>query len=127
MDIIRISMIVLVLCALGLDVSVNAVKSAKHTKLDRLLRTISESDIKSAVSNESTCPHWTFHKYHNSSCVCGSSSHNTIRCTDDKSPAGVLSCHCMSRSESNKSDGVVEGNCPYLCTNDFYRLQLFHG
>ena len=67
-------------------------------------------------SKEKVCPHWTYHTPRNSSCRCGDSIFGVIKCTDDKSPVYVLSCHCMTLSDWGT---VVEGICPYLCTNNF--------
>ena len=67
-----------------------------------------------------SCPHWTYRKYHNSSCICGNKLLEVVQCVDDKSPVKLATCHCMSRSESKEYDGVIEGVCPYLCTNHFF-------
>jgi hypothetical protein len=64
-----------------------------------------------------TCPLWKYHKYHNSSCECGSGIHNIVDCRDNQS-IFLLSCYCMSYSDNG--DGVVMGACPFLCMNYFY-------
>ena len=67
-------------------------------------------------SKEKVCPHWTYCTPGNSSCSCGDSIYGVVKCIDDKSPVYVLSCHCMILSDRGT---VVEGMCPYLCTNNF--------
>ena len=67
-------------------------------------------------SKEAACPHWTYHTPRNSSCRCGDSIYGVVKCTDDKSPVYVLSCHCMTLSDWGT---VVEGICPYLCINGY--------
>ena len=64
------------------------------------------------------CSHWKYHKYHNSSCMCGSGLQNIIECKDDQSAVYLSSCHCMSYSDNG--DDVLIGACPFLCTNEFY-------
>ena len=66
------------------------------------------------------CPPWKYHKYNNSSCVCGPSVSNVVECKEDQSTVYLLSCHCMSYKESGDHDTVVMGTCPFLCTNYFY-------
>ena len=65
-----------------------------------------------------TCPLWQYHKYHNSSCECGSGLHNVVVCRDNQSINSLLSCYCMSYSDDG--DSVVVGACPFLCGNYFY-------
>jgi hypothetical protein len=65
-----------------------------------------------------TCPLWKYHKYHNSSCECGSGIDNIIVGCKDNQSIFLLSCHCMSYSDNG--DGVVMGACPFLCMNYFY-------
>ena len=67
---------------------------------------------------KTTCPPWKYHKYHNSSCVCGPGINNVVNCRDDQSTVYLLSCHCMSHSDN--SNDVVMGACPFLCKNYFY-------
>ena len=67
---------------------------------------------------KTTCPPWKFHKYNNSSCVCGPGINNIVDCRDNQSTIYLLSCHCMSYSDN--SNDVVMGGCPFLCTNYFY-------
>ena len=68
--------------------------------------------------NWPTCPLWKYHKYHNSSCECGSEIHNVVGCSDNQSTISLLSCYCMSYNDNG--DGVVVGACPFLCGNYFY-------
>ena len=71
-------------------------------------------------SNESkTCPPWKYDKFHNSSCMCGESIHDVVICKDDQSSVSLLTCHCMTYSDMH-SNMILVGNCPYLCTDDFY-------
>ena len=65
-----------------------------------------------------TCPLWKYHKYHNSSCVCGSGIDNVVYCEDNQSTISIVPCYCMSNSDNG--DGVVLGACPFLCGNYFY-------
>ena len=76
-----------------------------------------QRDVNSRTAN-SSCPPWKYDKYDNSSCVCGDSVHDVVVCRDDQSTVSLLTCHCMSQSDS--TDDLLVGNCPYLCTNDFY-------
>ena len=64
------------------------------------------------------CPPWRYQRPSTSSCVCGYSVHNVVRCEDNETSVDLLTCHCMSYSDSDES--IVVGNCPYLCTDDFY-------
>ena len=66
-----------------------------------------------------TCPPWKYHKYNNSSCVCGYGIDDVVVCRDNQSIISLLSCHCMSYSDKYY-DGVVVGACPFLCTNYLY-------
>ena len=68
--------------------------------------------------NYPTCPLWKYHKYCNSSCVCGSGIDNVVYCKDNQSTISIVLCYCMSYSDNG--DGVVLGACPFLCTNYFY-------
>ena len=116
---LRICLVALFLCLLSHCGSLKTTDNSKPSAFDRF-DAISEFYEKSAIVRQSVCPHWTYNKYHNSSCVCGSSRYGTIICKDSESLVRILTCHCMSRSESSKSGGIVEGMCPYLCTNGFY-------
>ena len=58
--------------------------------------------------------------FHNSSCVCGDSIRGVVICKEDH--VSLLTCHCMSYSD--RHDMTLVGNCPYLCTNDFY-IKIF--
>ena len=71
-----------------------------------------------------TCPPWMYHKYHNSSCVCGSAIHDIVDCEVSNQSTIILLmfCHCMSYSDSGDGDTVVIGACPYLCTNNFHTI-----
>ena len=73
------------------------------------------SELKTAIP-ELSCPPWKYDKFHNSSCVCGESIHGIVTCREDQ--VSLLTCHCMSYSDH--SDMMLVGDCPYLCTNDFY-------
>ena len=68
--------------------------------------------------NWPTCPLWKYHKYHNSSCECGSGIHNVVICRDNQSTVSIVSCNCISNSDDG--DGVVVGACPFLCGNYFH-------
>ena len=61
------------------------------------------------------CSHWKYHKYDNSSCVCGDSIDGAITCYSDESMVRLLSCHCMTYSDNGKE--IVVGTCPYFCEN----------
>ena len=65
-----------------------------------------------------SCPPWQYRKFHNSSCECGDSIHGAVLCDEDDDSASLLNCHCMSYSDH--IDVMLVGDCPYLCTNDFY-------
>ena len=69
------------------------------------------------VTPELSCPLWKY-KFHNSSCVCGDSIHNIVDCSEDDDIVYLLTCHCMSYSDHGHM--MLVGNCPYLCTNNFY-------
>ena len=71
------------------------------------------------------CSPWKYHKYHNSSCVCGAGIHKIVVREDTQPTVYVQSCHCMSYKDSagdhDAGPGtVVMGTCPFLCTNYFY-------
>ena len=66
-----------------------------------------------------TCPLWKYHKYHNSSCDCGSGIDNVV-CRDNQSTISIVSCYCMSYNDNGDGVHVVVGACPLLCTNYFY-------
>ena len=51
--------------------------------------------------------------------MCGESIHNVVICEDDQTSASLLTCHCMSYSDLH-NDIILVGDCPYLCTDDFY-------
>ena len=76
-----------------------------------------DSGIKSSHKYP-TCPLWKYHKYHNSSCICGSGIDNVVYCKDNQSIISIVPCYCMSYS--NNGDGVVVGACPFLCGNYFH-------
>ena len=65
-----------------------------------------------------TCPPWKYHKYHNSSCECGSGMQNVVHCKDNQSTISLVPCYCMSYNKNG--DGAVIGACPFLCGNYFY-------
>ena len=44
--------------------------------------------------------------------------HDVVLCNEDDDSVSLLTCHCMSYSDH--SDMMLVGDCPYLCTNDFY-------
>ena len=69
-------------------------------------------------SANKSCPPWKFDKYHNSSCECGDSLHNLVRCMNDESVVSLMSCHCMSYSDHDGT--LLVGASLYLCTNNFY-------
>ena len=71
-----------------------------------------------AQADNKSCPPWKYHKYHNSSCVCGDKLDNTVVCEDHVPVVKLLSCHCMTYSDYNNM--TLVGNCLYLCTNDVY-------
>ena len=64
------------------------------------------------------CPPWRYQRPSTSGCVCGYSVNNVVICEDNGTSVDLLTCHCMSYSDSDNS--IVVGNCPYLCTDDFY-------
>ena len=79
--------------------------------------TIDDSGLKSSYKYP-TCPLWKYHKYQNSSCVCGSGIDNVVCCEDNQSIISIGPCYCMSYSDNG--DDVVMGACPFLCTSSFY-------
>ena len=72
--------------------------------------------INMSIGKWPTCPLWQYHKYHNSSCVCGSRINNVIYCKDNQLTVSIAQCYCMSYSDN----GVVVGACPFLCGNYWY-------
>ena len=78
---------------------------------------ISDTELDNCTSKPS-CPPWKYRKFHNSSCECGNSIHDIVLCNEDDDSVSLLTCHCMSYSDH--SDTMLVGDCPYLCTNDFY-------
>ena len=70
------------------------------------------------ANHKPSCPPWQYRKFHNSSCECGDSIHDVVLCDGDDDSVSLLTCHCMSYSDH--SDMMLVGDCPYLCTNDFY-------
>ena len=80
--------------------------------------TIDDSGLKSSYKYP-TCPLWKYHKYQNSSCVCGSGIDKVICCEDNQSIISIGPCYCMSYSDNG--DGVVVGACPFLCGNYIYK------
>ena len=79
---------------------------------------IIKSDPEFGNRSQQSCPPWQYRKFHNSSCECGNSIHGTVICDEDDDSVSLLNCHCMSYS--NHIDVMLIGDCPYLCTNDFY-------
>ena len=81
---------------------------------------IIKSDPELRNHTKPSCPPWQYHKFHNSSCECGDSIHDVVLCDEDDDCHGVclLNCHCMSYSDH--SDMTLVGDCPYLCSIDFY-------
>ena len=82
------------------------------------LNTNSNVESKNFVLKQPSCPPWKYHKFLNSSCECGDSIHDIVQCNENDNSVSLLTCHCMSYSDH--SDMTLVGNCPYLCTNDFY-------
>ena len=82
------------------------------------LNTNSNIESKNFDFKQPSCPPWKYHKHHNSSCECGDSIHDIVLCSEDGNSVSLLTCHCMSYSDH--SDMMLVGDCPYLCTNDFY-------
>ena len=64
------------------------------------------------------CSPWKYDKYNNSKCTCGERIHDIVICHENESTIRLLTCHCMSYSDSGND--IVVGACPYLCTNYFY-------
>ena len=81
---------------------------------------IIKSDPGPELGNHSqpSCPPLKYRKFNNSSCECGDSIHGAVLCDEDDDSASLLNCHCMSYSDH--IDVMLVGDCPYLCTNDFY-------
>ena len=71
-----------------------------------------------SISKWSTCPPWKYHKYHNSSCECGSGMQDVVHCKENQSTISLVPCYCMSYNKNG--DGVVMGACPFLCGNYWY-------
>ena len=102
---------------------------AKHsTRLSNLLRSEYQKLLVSGLNSNSTnkglkssddwptCPLWTYHKYHNSSCTCECGPGiDIVYCNSKQLIVGLRSCYCMSYSDNG--DGVVVGACPFLCGN----------
>ena len=86
------------------------------------LNTNSNIESKNFDFKQPSCPPWKYHKFLNSSCECGDSIHDIVLCNEDDDDVFLLTCHCMSYSDH--SDMMLVGNCPYLCTNDFYTYIL---
>ena len=87
---------------------------ARHFNLSILKQkvTSTSNDLEVKSSHKyATCPLWKYHKYHNSSCECGSGIDNVVDCKDNQSTISIVSCYCMSYSD--KGDGVVVGACLY--------------
>ena len=74
--------------------------------------------VNTSIGKWPTCPLWKYHKYHNSSCKCGSRINNVVYCKDNQLTVSIVPCYCMSYSDSG--DDVVVGACPFLCGNYFY-------
>ena len=70
------------------------------------------------ANHKPSCPPWQYYKFLNSSCECGDSIHDIVLCNEDDDSVSLLTCHCMSYSDH--SDMILVGDCPYLCTDDFY-------
>ena len=70
------------------------------------------------ANHKPSCPPWQYYKFLNSSCECGDSIHDIVLCNEDDDSVSLLTCHCMSYSDH--SDMMLVGDCPYLCTDDFY-------
>ena len=81
----------------------------------QVINLISES--KTAIP-ELSCPPWKYDKFHNSSCKCGDSIYDIVICNEDDDIVSLLTCHCMSYSD--RSGMILVGDCPYLCTMEFY-------
>ena len=84
------------------------------------LNTNSNVESKNFNLEQPSCPPWKYRKFLNSSCECGNSIHDVVRCREDDDDVSLklLTCHCMSYSDH--SDMMLVGDCPYLCTNNFY-------
>ena len=82
------------------------------------LNTNSNVESKHFDLEQPSCPPWKYHKFLNSSCECGDSIHDIVRCNEDDDSVSLLTCHCMSYSDH--SDMMLVGDCPYLCTDNFY-------
>ena len=79
---------------------------------------IIKSDPELGNRSQPSCPPWKYRKFHSSSCECGDSIHGAVLCDEEDDSASLLNCHCMSYSDH--IDVMLVGDCPYLCTNDFY-------
>ena len=75
-------------------------------------------DLGQSESGPYQCPPWKYHKPNESKCVCRHETHGIVECWENSSTVLLLSCHCISYSDSG--DNVVMGACPFLCTNNFY-------
>ena len=84
-----------------------------------ILQHSSENTVLGNDSIQKACPHWTYRTHQNSNCTCGNSIFGIVSCKDAKSPVYLLTCHCMSLNHWGE---VVEGMCPYLCTNHFHTV-----
>ena len=82
------------------------------------LNTNSNIESKNFGLKQPSCPPWKYYKFFNSSCECGDSIHDIVLCDEHDDDVFLLTCHCMSYSDH--SDMMLVGDCPYLCTNNFY-------
>ena len=70
------------------------------------------------ANHKPSCPPWQYRKFDNSSCECGDSIYGVVLCDEYDNSVSLFICHCMSYSDH--SDMMLVGDCPYLCTDDFY-------
>ena len=82
------------------------------------LNTNSNVESKNFNLEQPSCPPWKYYKFFNSSCECGDSIHDIVLCDEHDDDVFLLTCHCMSYSDH--SDMMLVGDCPYLCTDNFY-------
>ena len=95
--------------------SLSITTSFCNTELNGLL--FDEPTADSVDTNDSSsCPPWKYQKTPNSTCECGSSIGQVVRCTNCS--VYILPYHCMSYSEDLGT--VIMGSCPFLCENVFY-------
>ena len=107
-----------ILCALFLLLSLSITVSLRSdTEVNEFCFDDAAADSDSVDTNDSSlCPLWKYKKTPDSSCECGSSIGQVVRCTNHS--VYIFTCHCMSYSEELGMD--IVGTCPFLCENLYF-------